>query len=1525
MKKVKRFSKVVLIWTIVLIMLASISSEVLAAGTRSLIAAKRNGKWTYNEGSRVFFQDNSNEKKKSEDTKKAQKLYAYIRKGETAYFGSSTIGTKLNNGYEIKVKSPDGKTRNFNITKDRGVIDSKEKELNGPNYDGNTKGYTPLSIQVDGKKYPEGTYEFTFYSKTGINNKNFTSNLLKEMDDIYNDKSSQISSLDITVVEKIRDFYEEKTGRVWADYLSLTTGNNKSEDMTSKIYVVTNDGYCYKVNYSGISESGFFIFANNRGLIDTSNNTQLYQSVYAKNDNCTKPYYTKDGKEIEVQYHKPGAEDTDYDKTCKIFFETPSDDLPHYIKADPYEPEAIKDIKFVGTNSKDNEGRVGQGGNFIFTVTNASSYELKLDFSELKSAKKDEKGNYILDKNGKKVYERVQAVDRLSRKLYKDSLGNEVSLYDSEYSKNPNEYTPIYIDGTVYIRNACVAGENKAFWDGKDGNGHYVPKGNYGGKDSSLRISITPKSGEYHFIMLDTEENKKGIQVEMISKVNSYSRKNIKIPEKERNTIYYNNNNPDLLSGSNKKIKSSKEEAIKYLKDKSITGENTKEEPGMKFDGSLGNESIIDMWTYIKRQSDNKKSETKVKAFSLSGEEIKEDNENKITIKGSNKTNNKKKAKSNSVKITLKKQVGNGVPVKVDEKIVKVNKSGKYNYEFKSLQKYENNLKVNYSIEEANVKVDQTALKDENVQNTSTEDTKVVGYGYKVEAEDENKISINGGITWNDKNNEDKIRPESITIILNKTLEDGTVEEVEKKVISANEKDEWKYTFNNLARYDREKEIKYSIDEEEITGYTKVIKDYNIENIHNVSDPTKTEISGTIIWDDDNNKDEIRPESITVILNKEVDGKISEVTRKTVKEDSNGEWLYKFDDLDKFEGIHEIVYSIDEVEIDGYEKTILGYDIINKKSDKAVEPIVDTPKGTISGKVFYDNDPQEGIMDISEGDYGLEDVKVNLYRKMYDPSVKKYKYENIDSEKTDSLGNYRFANLDYTLDRETKEGVVTTPEVYYEVRVDKPYDDAELTTESDKFTNIKLAYDEQDEEALDIVNSPVGYAATTRKSVKITKTWSVGSSWLHWPVHIDLGAYYISEDGKYVEVPEYDVKKIYLSLLGGWSKSQNLPAEDSQGHKLVYYVKQEYIYRWFRDIEAETYGYEYKVSPQMNTIDPNATSEQLHIENIAKQAEIIKILDEPAEENTTFHFTVQDSSSSAHSDYNITIPKGETKGNVSVDVTDGRTYIVKEPKESIPKGFELDTERSYLRISGTTQESTSSGSEFALRFKFEKQETYIMTFYNNYKKSDIIITNNVTGNKSDTTKEFEYEFNINSEQEHPAVKTDAEGNTTELVLGSVSNFKLKDNEKIVVNMKLGTQYGITQTKTNYNTTINSENKLSYKGTVGEESRNIEFINTLDNNPLVGIDTNYNQLNVLAIMVLIIATYYFVVSRNRSGVRNTSLARYAEIMTENESKKLLNKGKTFEDSQRRYSNKICFGSLLKSTGKHHIRGGKHFEK
>ena len=181
-------------------------------------------------------------------------------------------------------------------------------------------------------------------------------------------------------------------------------------------------------------------------------------------------------------------------------------------------------------------------------------------------------------------------------------------------------------------------------WGGKDGNGHYVPKGNYGGKDSTLKISITPKSGEYHFIMLDAEENKKGIQVEMISEVNSYSRKKARIPAKEKTTIYYNNNNPDLLSGSNKEIKNAKEEAIKYLKDKSITGENTKEEAGMKFEGNLGNESIIDMWTYIKRQPDNKKVETKVKAFSLSGEEIKEDSEDKITIKGSNKTNTKKKA-----------------------------------------------------------------------------------------------------------------------------------------------------------------------------------------------------------------------------------------------------------------------------------------------------------------------------------------------------------------------------------------------------------------------------------------------------------------------------------------------------------------------------------------------------------------------------------------------------------------------------------------------------------------------------------------------------------------------------------------------------------------------------------------------------------------------------------------------------------------------------------------------------------------
>src|SRR5690606_10327609 len=81
-------------------------------------------------------------------------------------------------------------------------------------------------------------------------------------------------------------------------------------------------------------------------------------------------------------------------------------------------------------------------------------------------------------------------------------------------------------------------------------------------------------------------------------------------------------------------------------------------------------------------------------------------------------------------------------------------------------------------------------------------------------------------------------------------------------------------------------------------------------------------VSGTKTWLDDNSKD--RPESITVHLlanGKKVDE--VEVTADSV-------WKYEFTNLAKYdkEGT-KITYTVDEEKIDGYEKSIDGFDITN--------------------------------------------------------------------------------------------------------------------------------------------------------------------------------------------------------------------------------------------------------------------------------------------------------------------------------------------------------------------------------------------------------------------------------------------------------------------------------------------------------------------------------------------------------------------------------------------------------------------
>ena len=193
------------------------------------------------------------------------------------------------------------------------------------------------------------------------------------------------------------------------------------------------------------------------------------------------------------------------------------------------------------------------------------------------------------------------------------------------------------------------------------------------------------------------------------------------------------------------------------------------------------------------------------------------------------------------------------------------------------------------------------------------------------------KVEVSGSKTWDDDNDRDGIRPESITINL---LANG--EKVQTITVTA--EDEWAWSFNNLNKYENGVEIVYTITEEAVEGYETVIDGYNVTNVHA---PEKVNISGGKIWDDDNDRDGIRPESITINL------LANGEKVQTITVTAEDEWAWSFENLNKYENGAEIVYTITEESVDGYEANVDDFNITNVHA---------TQKISISVEKIWDDD-----------------------------------------------------------------------------------------------------------------------------------------------------------------------------------------------------------------------------------------------------------------------------------------------------------------------------------------------------------------------------------------------------------------------------------------------------------------------------------------------------------------------------------------------------------------------------------------
>ena len=233
--------------------------------------------------------------------------------------------------------------------------------------------------------------------------------------------------------------------------------------------------------------------------------------------------------------------------------------------------------------------------------------------------------------------------------------------------------------------------------------------------------------------------------------------------------------------------------------------------------------------------------------------------------------------------------------------------------------------------------------------------------------------------TWNDENDQDGIRPSTITINL---IKDGSV--IDHKEMTADSG--WtSVTFDNLPKYENGEEITYTVQEEENTGYAIGYSDatYNQETngyeitITNTHTPGTTSVTVNKVWDDEDNRDGIRPDSVVIELLK--NGNSLNPQQTVTLSEENG-WSDGFYDLPINENGEEIVYTVRELtQIEGYNTTIVddstGEEISNEIASVDKE---ETRTTTYAGKSMIRATSAETIGTLSETEKAVSRTIENI-------------------------------------------------------------------------------------------------------------------------------------------------------------------------------------------------------------------------------------------------------------------------------------------------------------------------------------------------------------------------------------------------------------------------------------------------------------------------------------------------------------------------------------------------------------------
>ena len=229
-------------------------------------------------------------------------------------------------------------------------------------------------------------------------------------------------------------------------------------------------------------------------------------------------------------------------------------------------------------------------------------------------------------------------------------------------------------------------------------------------------------------------------------------------------------------------------------------------------------------------------------------------NQTKVSvIKEWDDNNNSARLRPDSIKVQL---YANGL---LTGKAVTLNSANNWQYTWSGLVKNAKGSRIAYTVKEVSIPNGYRGI------------TTVNGNDIVIKNVYNQTINISGTKTWNDNNNQDGIRPSSITVNL---LANGR--QVASKTVSAS--DNWQYSFDNLAAYANGQKITYTVTENAVAGYTSAVDGYNITNTHNPTTPKKPQVPNNPITPKEpqvpNNGNKVTPKAYTQGKTYEKTGKL---------------------------------------------------------------------------------------------------------------------------------------------------------------------------------------------------------------------------------------------------------------------------------------------------------------------------------------------------------------------------------------------------------------------------------------------------------------------------------------------------------------------------------------------------------------------------------------------------------------------------------------------------------------------------